>query len=267
VRVLAGIPEVYAQRLRRATGHRFEFRHVAGWADAVEVIRAEPVEIAVFDPGLESGQPRAHEIERIRLMFPSLPLILYAQLTPLILPVLLEIGRLGVRQIVVADHDDHPGRLVDAILEEAAHAVSRQLITAIEDVLNEMPQELRWAIETVVRDPASYHSVQDLAERARMDRRTCVRWFTKAQLPPPRAILIALRVIYAHRLLQDPGYTVEDVALRLGYPKVRPFVENVREIFGLTPAQLRVSLTREDAIGIVRERYFTRPAVPVKEAS
>jgi AraC-like DNA-binding protein len=75
-----------------------------------------------------------------------------------------------------------------------------------------------------------------------------------------------LRVVYAHRLLQDPGYTVEDVATRLGYQKPRSFVEHVKDVLGVTPADSRVSLSVEDAVDIVRRRYF-RPQATIAEAS
>ena len=222
--------------------------------------------MAVLDPALERD-PRSHEIEQIHRMFPSLPLLLYTSLNPSALSVMLQIGRLGVRQVIVADHDDHPKRVADVLVEEAAHAVSRRLLGEIGDVLETMPSELQWAIQTVVRDPGAYHNVQDLATRARMDRRTCSRWFTKAHLPPPKVILTALRVVYAHRLLQDPGYTVEDVATRLGYQKPRSFAEHVKEVLGVPPADSRVSITVEEAIHMVRQRYFNGNGVLIAEAS
>lgn len=69
-------------------------------------------------------------------------------------------------------------------------------------------------------------------------------------------MLTLLRVVYAHRLLQDPGYTVEDVAARLGYARARSFTQNVKEVFGMTPAELRMSLASEEALALVRERFF-----------
>jgi transcriptional regulator GlxA family with amidase domain len=133
-------------------------------------------------------------------------------------------------------------------------------MNALSDLLVGCPGELKWAIETAIREPGAVQSVQDLAARARMDRRTCLRWFAKANLPPPSVTLMVLRVIYAHRLLQDPGYTVEDVATKLGYAQTRSLAQNVKEVLGMTPGELRVSLTPEDALQRVRERYFT-PAI------
>lgn len=255
--VLAAVKAPQLARLRHAAGHRFHFLPVATWDEAVQTVLRQPTELGVVDPRLE-GPPRAQGIQRLRALFPSLPLIVYTSLSADLAEVLLQLGQHGVRQVVILRHDDHPQHLADLLVTEAAHAVSRRLIEAIGDLLQAVPGELRWAIETVIREPAEVQTVKALARKARMDRRTCLRWFAKAQLPPPSVTLMALRVVYAHRLLQDPGYTVEDVATKLGYAQARSFAQNVKEVLGLTPGELRVSLTPDEALAIVRERYFSR---------
>jgi AraC-like DNA-binding protein len=253
-------------RLRHAAGHRYQFLPVQLWDEAVQGVLRQPVEIGVVDPQLE-GAPSAQGILRLRALFTSLPMIVYTTLSPDLATVLLHLGQSGIRQVVVVRHDDHPQQLADALSREAAHAVSRQLIEAFGDLLSGFPGELRWAIETVIREPAAMQSVKALADRARMDRRTCLRWFAKADLPPPSVTLTALRVVYAHRLLQDPGYTIEDVATKLGYAQTRSFAQNVREVLGRTPGEIRLSLSPEQALAIVRERYFNRRRLRLIKAS
>ena len=58
-------------------------------------------------------------------------------------------------------------------------------------------------------------------------------------------------------MLLDPGYTVEDVALKLGYSKTKTLQMHLRAVFGLTAGELRVSLSTEDALAAVTHRYFT----------
>ena len=149
----------------------------------------------------------------------------------------------------------------------AAPPVPHCRIAATAALLQGFPGELRWAIETTLREPQAVPSVRALAERARMDRRTCLRWFAKAQLPPPSVTLTALRVVYAHRLLQDPGYTVEDVATRLGYAQARSFAQATQEVVGPTPGEMRGALTPEEAMAIVRERYFSQRQLRLVKAS
>jgi transcriptional regulator GlxA family with amidase domain len=72
--------------------------------------------------------------------------------------------------------------------------------------------------------------------------------------------MVLSRLLYAHRLLLDPGYTVEDVALKLGYSKTKTLQMHLRAVFGLTAGELRVSLTTEEALEVVTHRYFAQPA-------
>jgi AraC-like DNA-binding protein len=70
-------------------------------------------------------------------------------------------------------------------------------------------------------------------------------------------VMVLTRLLYAHRLLLDPGYTVEDVALKLGYSKTKTLQMHLRAVFGVTAGGLRVSLSTEEALMIVTDRYFS----------
>ena len=69
--------------------------------------------------------------------------------------------------------------------------------------------------------------------------------------------MVLTRLLYAHRLLLDPGYTVEDVATKLGYSKTKTLQMHLRAVFGLTAGELRVSLSVDEALATVTGRYFT----------
>jgi transcriptional regulator GlxA family with amidase domain len=68
--------------------------------------------------------------------------------------------------------------------------------------------------------------------------------------------MLLMRLLYAHRLLLDPGYTVEDVAVKLGYGKVRTLQRHLRAVFRLSAGELRASLSFEDALALVYQRFF-----------
>ena len=115
-----------------------------------------------------------------------------------------------------------------------------------------LPSELRWVLEEAFQAPDKVQTVGQIAVRARVDRRTCERWFTRVGLPSPRHFLASARVLYAHRLLQDPGFTVEDVAQRLGYAQVKTLQH--------TPPYLgrrwRVRLPTRSKRGAVAQRFL-----------
>lgn len=255
--LLAAVPAERLFRLRTLDQDRFQWTAVASWPEAVETIRGKPVDMAVVDPLLGTGEPRPHGIERLRQFFPSLPLLVYTDLTPANAGVLLQLGRMDIRKVVIHRFEDAPGALRQAILTELEHSASQQVLQSLDPLLRQLPKELRDALEAMLHAPGDGPTVTALADRARLTRRTCERWFTKVGLPSPRTVMVLIRLLYAHRLLLDPGYTVEDVALKLGYSKVKTLQMHLRTVFGVTAGELRVALGMEDALAIVTHRYFS----------
>lgn len=264
--VLAAVPDLQYQRLRRAVAPRFALAPAPTWDAALQTIRSRPVEIAVVDP-LLAGAASGQEIERLRLLFPSLPLILYTSLTPQLAGVLLALGQRGIRQVVFSRVDDHPERLRDLVGAEEMHAASYQLVAQLTDAMAPLPRELRWVLEEALRTPGEVQTIQQVAARARVDRGTCARWFARAGLPSPRHILAAARVLFAHRLLQDPGFTIEDVAQRLGYAQAKTLQQHARAYLGLTAGEMRLSLTAEEATGRIVHGFLTPARAAAATAS
>src|SRR6266704_3083563 len=208
--VLGAIPEIQLQRLRRAAPARFALAHAATWETALATIRARPVELAVVDP-LLSGTASAKEIEQLRHLFPSLPLILYTALTPPTAAVLLALGQQGVRHVVFARYDDHPGHLRHVLVAEEGRATSQQLL-----------EQFAWALA-----------------------------------PLPRHFLAAARVLYAHRLLQDPGFTIDDVARRLQYAQTKTLQQHAHAYLGVTAGEMRLTLAPAEALERVVRSFRT----------
>jgi AraC-like DNA-binding protein len=258
--VLAAVPEPQYHKLRRAVAARFPLVHARNWDDALGAIRSRPVEVAVVDP-LLTGVASATEIERLRRLFPSLPLILYTTLSPRTAAVLLALGQSGIRDMVLHRYDDHAARLCEVLVHEEARSASRQLLEQVAGVLAPLPSELRWVLEEVLRAPAELQTVQQVAARARVDRRTFERWFARLGLPSPRHFLAAARVLYAHRLLQDPGFTIEDVAQRLGYAQTKTLQAHAHLYLGLTAGEMRLTLEPAQALERVAQGF-----VPAREA-
>jgi AraC-like DNA-binding protein len=253
--LLAAVPTERLLRLRTLDPDRYQWVSGSGWHEVVETIRAKPVEMAVVDP-LLGGEARAHGIERIRLLFPSLPLLVYTELAPATASVLLQLGRSGITR-VFHRFEDAPGSLRTAIQAELEQSASQQVMQALGGPLEELPRELLRALEAMLHAGDEAPTVTALAQRAQLTRRTCERWFTKVGLPSPRMVMVLTRLLYAHRLLLDPGYTVEDVALKLGYSKTKTLQMHLRAVFGVTAGELRVSLSTEEALLIVTDRYFS----------
>src|SRR6266705_2142628 len=211
--VLAAVSGIQFHKLRRAAVTRFAVVHATTWDAVLATIRSRPVELAVVDP-LLTGTASEREIERLRVLFPSLPLILYTSLTPQTAAVLLALGQRGIRRVVFTRYDDHPAHL--------RHVLA-----------------------------------QEVAARARVDRRTFERWFTRVGLPSPRHFLASARVLYAHRLLQDPGFTIDDVARRLQYAQTKTLQQHAHAYLGVTAGEMRLTLAPAEALERVVRSFRT----------
>src|SRR5436309_3245536 len=183
--VLAAVPDLEYHKVRRAAGARFTVARAPNWDEVLDPILSRPVELAVVDP-LLSGEARSQEIERLRVLFPSLPLILYTTLTPRSAGVLLALSQRGIQHVVFAHYDDHPVRLREVLAQEEARSSSRQLLDQLAGALAPLPSQLRWVLEEALRSPGDVQTVTQVAARARVDRRTCERWFMRVGLPSPR---------------------------------------------------------------------------------
>ena len=253
--LLAATPLERAFRLRRLDPSRYEWVTAESWGQAIEVIRGQPIDMAVVDPLLGS-EARAYEIQQLRHRFPSLPLMLYTELSPATAAVLLDLGRVGIQRVVFHRFEDAPASLKSAIDAELERSVSHEVMKLLSRALRDLPGPLRHGIEAMLHAPGEGLTVVALAERAQMTRRSCERWFQRVGLPSPRVVMVLARLLYAHRLLLDPGYTVEDVALKLGYGKVKTLQMQLRAVFGNTAGELRVTLSPDDALTIIVNRYF-----------
>jgi AraC-like DNA-binding protein len=253
--ILAAVTEPRQTRLRNLDPTSYAWVVADSWAQALNLIRSRPVELAVVDP-LLGDDPRPHAIERLRLLFPSLPLLVYTELSPVTAGALLKLGRAGIQRAVFQRFEDGPRALRSVLEAELEHSVSRQVVTALQEWLQDLPETIREALVTMLYDPGAGLTVSELAVRALLSRRTCERFFTKLGLPSPKCVMMLMRLLYAHRLLLDPGHTVEDVAIKLGYGKVRTLQRHLRAVFRLSAGELRASLSFEEALALVSRRFL-----------
>ena len=243
--LLAAVPAERLFRLRTLDPDRFGWESVATWPEAVDAIRGKPVDMAVVDPLLGGCGPNSHGIERLRQFFPSLPLLVYTELAPSTASVLLELGRAGIRRVIVHRFEDAPSSLRLALLAELEHSASQQVIQALTDILRELPSELRQALEAMLHAPGDGPSVTALADRAQLTRRTCERLFTKVGLPSPRVVMVLTRLLYAHRLLTRSRLYCRGRGAQARVQQGEDAADASAGVFGLTAGELRVSLFHE----------------------
>jgi AraC-like DNA-binding protein len=116
------------------------------------------------------------------------------------------------------------------------HSSALALATELERLVpaNLLPF-LRYALEHSRRDM----SVEDAAAAMGIHRKTLVDRLRAACLPSPRAIIGWARLLMAARLLDDPGRTVEQVALQLDFPSGTALRNKFKRYTGLRTSEVR----------------------------
>jgi len=253
-RCLAVVPLERVNRLQSLDADSYDWVFARTWAEATDIIRTQPIDLGIIDP-LIHGASGIDEVETMRALFPSLPLLLYCTLTPETAAVLLRLGRVGIQRVLFARFEDAPANLQRAIIKELEHTALKHVVRSLDTYLERLPDRLRQALEVSLHAPPDRMSVESLAEQAQLSRRECQECFARAQLPAPRIVMALIRLLYAHRLLQDPGYTIDDVTQKLGYARPRTLQTQLRAVFGMTGGELR-DLTTATATDAVVQRYF-----------
>jgi len=252
LQVAALVREGLRSRLIDAVGTLMNVRCSDNWDDLLELIRTKPVDVAVIDPSAD-GQTRADLVERLATLFPSLPILLYTSMTPALAPNLLGWGLRGIHDVVFSHVDDQPPKLAQGLFSAASRSSRARLYDILFQILGDAPRSLIDAlIDSLVgaiprdeaRDPATALGFPTGGDESAF----------LGRLPGASVLILCVRTLYARLLLQDPGYTVEDVSRKVRYESVLDLVSDTTQIFGSSPGDLRVASTITAAVHAVDRR-------------
>jgi AraC-like DNA-binding protein len=82
-------------------------------------------------------------------------------------------------------------------------------------------------------------TVEQVAQALHVHRKTLVDRLTAAGFPSPSALISWSRLMVAARLMEDPGRSIEQVALVLDFPSGTSMRNMVKRYTGLRPAEIR----------------------------
>jgi AraC-like DNA-binding protein len=128
------------------------------------------------------------------------------------------------------------------------NALTHSVLEAIGERLGMLPRQLSVTIENLFDQPHRYMSALDLAMEAGIAIVSIYRNLDTARLGSPKRLLVAAKVLRGFGYLRDPGYSVLDVSIKLGYKTARIFSQHWVSVFGVTPARVRTRLTEAAAI-------------------
>jgi AraC-like DNA-binding protein len=244
--VAAFLPPRLLTHLKHVFADEPELLVASSWQELESFIRRKPVSVVILDPSAD-GTLNVGAVAGLLKRYPSLPLIGYVTLHAPAFKAIAQLGRLGLEDVVLHRFDDAPDRFLERIEQVQGNSLTHRVIEELHESLRQLPRQLYAKIENMFDQPHRYSSALDLAG----DGVAIVgiyRNLDAAGLGSPKRLLIAAKVLRGFGYLRDPGYSVLDVSIKLGYKTARIFSHHWVSVFGVTPARVRRRLTDEAAV-------------------
>ena len=223
-------------RLTDALRNEATVRYSQRLSEVLAIVEAGLATLVVLDHRDFDGSPTLPTVRRLRDEYPSVPIVMYLPMSAVISGAVMEYAKAGVSQLVFQGVDDLKASLrstVDAALDQvSASALGASLEPLVP--ANIVPF-LRYCLEHARRDL----SVEEVAAAMGVHRKTLVDRMKAARLPSPRAMIGWCRLLIAARMLDDPGRSVEQVALRLDFPSGAALRNMFKRYTGLKSTEVR----------------------------
>ncbi len=242
MRILALLPDDSELALRRVLRPSDTLRRVLTADALAESARTERVDAVVFDPTMLAVEEWAEA--RTLLEDVSIPVLLYAPLSTECAPRLVEASAVGVHELLLRGVDDDAvtvrRRLESLLHPEPPAAVLSQL--APQMVV--LPARLQSVAVPLFCAAPIPRWVEELAHAAAMPRRSIDRWMARAEISGTATLLDVARLARAWSPIVDRRESAAEVAVRLGYGRIRILADHTDRIVGAAPSALGAGMSR-----------------------
>lgn len=223
-------------RLTDALRGEATIRDCARLSEVLAMVDTGLASIVVIDHRDYDGTSTLPAVRLLIENYPSIPVVMYVALSNESSSQVLEYARAGVSQLIFQGVDDLRTPMRAAVNTAMDHASALALVDEFDRLVpaNLVPF-LRYALEHARRDIG----VEEAATAMGIHRKTLVDRLRAARLPSPRTIIGWSRLLMAARLLDDPGRTVEQVALKLDFPSGTALRNMFKRYTGLRTSEVR----------------------------
>jgi AraC-like DNA-binding protein len=192
--------------------------------------------VVVVDLRDRAGNSTLPVVRSIRDRFPSVPVVGYCGLTPDTSRDILALARAGVNDLILRGVDDVGVALRSAITSAQDHCGAKYVLEIIGPLL---PATVAPFVAYCLEHARRALGVSEVAAALGVHRKTLVDRLTAASLPTPSAMIGWCRLILAARLMEDPGRSVEQVALLLDFASGASLRNMIKRYTGLCPSEIR----------------------------
>lgn len=240
------------QHLTIVVGSQHSLHAAGGWEELRATVLQRVVDVLVVDP-LADGTSRVDVIEEIHRQFPSLPVIIYTQLSGSSMHAIAHLGRIGIEHVVLSRFDDDRRRFRELIERVPGQTLSDQMLRSLAPELARLPVTVVRAIEQLFRSPGRFRNSQDLAAASGTILRTFYRQLDLAGIHSPRLLVAAARLLRVYSLLRDPEKQIKEVAASAGYHSLHRLTQHMRTLAGATPRVVRHTIEPDRFVALLVE--------------
>ena len=230
--------------------------HRESFDDMMRDLRTKPVS-AILVSVSRYQQHHANQVARMVREFPRVPAV--ALLTgneARTTQSLLALGQQGVQTLVDAREPAGWRDLRQFVNREVATTIEAIAIRRIRaDLVGANDDCLRFFDELFIA-PRSLTTVRQLARRLGVVPTTFMSRFFRAGIPAPKKYLATARLVRAARLLENPGYSLTQVAFLLEYSSPQSFSRHVMHSLQCGAAEFRKVYSGEVMLEHMRQRLI-----------
>lgn len=228
--------QVARARLTEALRQEATVRFCERGSEAVALVETGLAGVLVLDRRDRDGSSTLALVKRIREEFPSIPIVLYCALSPDASRDVLSFARAGVDQLVFQGVDDLRGPLRAAVQSSLDQVSAKAwLVELAPHVPGNVAPFLKYCLDHARRNV----TVEEVAIALGVHRKTLVDRLNAAHLPSPSSFISWSRLLLAAKILEDPGRTVEQVALLLDFPSGPSLRNMMKRHTGLRSLEVR----------------------------
>lgn len=257
MRIAAFLPNAQAGSVLAALDAQDELCVANSWDGLEKLIRLEPLTVVVFSPAADGTMDVARACRLIR-RFNSIPFVAYVPLDASFARGIAHMSNDGMQDLLVVRANDSPARFREALLRVSAMPELAMLVASLEKWLSQLPSTLSLVLIDTLRQPHKYPCAETIAAAAGMTVSALYRSFRSARLNSPKSFVVGAHVFRGYIYLKDIGFSVRDIAAKLGYTHPRIFAHQIECVFGERPSRIRRGLEMDDAVQRLVQWFSSR---------
>jgi AraC-like DNA-binding protein len=215
-------------------------------------LRTHPVSLVLVSVA-RYQQHHALQVARMVREFPRVPAVaLLTANESRATQAVLALGQNGVRTLVDAREPSGWRDLRQIVASTDPWSIEAQAIKKLRDDLDGAPAECLRFFEALFTVPPSLTTVRQFARSLGLIPTTFMSRFFRAGLPAPKKYLAMARLVRAARLLENPGYSITQVAFLLEYSSPQSFSRHITGLLACGAAEFRRRFTGEGMLEYMR---------------